>query len=180
MRVTVCFLSALFLFGCTGVDLAPQSVSNVDFSGTWLIDFGDSDSAPDLRDQGKRELYRRARSPVSREALRLGDGSGLTFIAHDFQVLSADKVDIEQSRDSMGIRYYPGIYRDISWGDRQRGLWEVEAGWEENELVVISTAKDLRVVERFVWTSQDRMRVNVAIDADGEDMAFARSFYRQP
>ena len=168
------------LCACSGVELAPQSLSNVDFTGTWLIDFSDSDSAPDLRNRGKGKVDRRARGAVSREALRIGDGSGLTFVAHDFQVLHADKVDIEQNRDSMGIRYYPGVYRDISWGERLRGLWDVEAGWEENDLVVISTAKDLRVIERFVWTSQDRMRVNVSIAADGEDLTFARSLYRQP
>ncbi|MEM7080926.1 MAG: hypothetical protein AAF513_20090, partial [Pseudomonadota bacterium] len=103
-------------------------------------------------------------------------GSGLEFVAHDFQVLTADKLTIEQNRDSMGIRYEPGVYRDVSWGERQRGLWEVYAGWELDDLVIISAAPDLKVTERLVRLSARRLRVDVAIRADGEDFQLQRFF----
>lgn len=180
-RIAVLLLGLVLLGGCAGVELAPQPTSKVEFSGIWLIDFSGSDSVPDLRHRtGGKTSRRRVRGAVNREALKLFNGSGLAFVVHDFQVLKADKLDIEQGRDSMGVQYSPGVYRDISWGERQRGLWEVQAGWQENDLLVISQAKDLRVVEQFSRPSENRLIVTVNITADDEDMVFVRRFYRQP
>lgn len=170
----------LTLGGCSsGPNLSPVNPAGVDFSGTWLIDFSDSDAVPDLRNRTGGKSVRRSNRPLTQEALRLTDGSGLAFVVHDFQVLRADKIDIEMNRDSMGIRYYPGVYRDISWGERQRGLWEVNAGWEDDVLVIISEARNLEVVERIQAQGRGRLRINVAIEADGEEIAFDRFFSRQ-
>ena len=111
--------------------------------------------------------------------MRIGDGSGFAFIAQDFQVLRADKLHIEQNPDSMGIRYNPGVYRDITWGERQRGLWEVNAGWEEDNLVIVSEANDLKVVERFRHADSGKLVIQVFIEADGEEMEFNRTFNRR-
>ena len=172
-------LLALILGGCSGIDLSPINPSGIDFSGEWVIDFGDSDEVPDLRNHRPQQSRRSVNPSVRREAMRIGDGSGFAFIAQDFQVLRADKLQIEQGRGSMGIRYSPGVYRDVTWGERQRGLWEVNAGWEEDNLVIVSEANDLKVVERFLQADSGQLVVQVSIEADGEEMAFNRTFNRR-
>ena len=176
-RRTLCWLlplGALLLGGCGGIDLDPNAPSGYEISGVWLLDEDASDAVPDLR----RLPARRARSSRSR-ALDIALGSPLTFIAHDFQILGAERLDIEQNRDSMGVRYHPGVYRDISWGNRQRGLWDVDAGWLEGDLMVRSSAKGLLVMETFVAEAQDRLLVQVYIEVDDvEPVTYARRFNR--
>ena len=179
-RLAMLGLLGLVMLGCSGIELSPVNSSGVDLSGEWLIYFGESDQVPDLRNRAPRKAKRRLNPTVRDEALRIGDGSGLAFVTHDFQVLHADKLQIEQNRDSMGIRYFPGVYRDVTWGQRQRGLWDVYAGWQEQELVVISEAKDLKVSERFARVAADILVVNVSVEADGEQMDFKRTFRRRP
>jgi hypothetical protein len=114
-----------------------------------------------------------------RDAVRIAKGSDLEFISVDFQVLRADKMIIELSRESMGIRYQPGVYRDISWGERQRGLWEVTAGWQEDNLVVISEAGRLRVVETLSRTAPNELSVRVNINIDSGEQEIVRVFNRR-
>lgn len=175
-------LSLLLLLSasCSGIKLSPDNPPGINYSGQWLIDFGDSDVIPDLRNRPPGRPSRRTQGTVNKEALRIADGSGLAFIVHDFQVLRADKVTIEQGPNSMGLDYEPGVYRDVSWGERQRGLWEVQAGWEEDQLVIISRTRTMRVVERLVFSGPDRLEVRLNIDADNEQLAFLRVFNRQP
>jgi hypothetical protein len=170
----------LLLAGCSGIKLSADNPPGINFSGQWLIDFGDSDVIPDLRNRPPGKPSRRTRGSVNSEALRIADGSGLAFIAHDFEVLRADKVTIEQGRSSMGLDYEPGVYRDVSWGERQRGLWEVQAGWEDEQLVIISSSRTMRVVERLSLAGPDRLEVRLYIDADNEQLEFLRAFNRQP
>ncbi len=168
------------MIGCSGIDLDTVNPPGVNLSGQWLVDFGDSDLVPDLRNRPPGKPSRRVQGTVSREALRVADGSAFAFIAHDFQVLRADKLTIEQNIDSMGLDYQPGVYRDVTWGERQRGLWEVLAGWEEQQLVIISKARNMRVEERLQLVSPDLLKVWVYIDANGEKLEFLRVFNRQP
>jgi hypothetical protein len=172
-------LLATILGGCSGIDLSPINPTGIDFGGEWVIDFGDSDQVPDLRNHRPQQKRRSVQPSVRREAMRIGDGSGFAFIAQDFQVLRADKLLIEQNPDSMGIRYSPGVYRDVTWGERQRGLWEVNAGWEEDNLVIVSEANNLKVIERFQRASSGQLIILVSIEADGEEMDFNRTFNRR-
>ena len=170
---------ALLLAACSSIELDETNPSNVNLDGTWILDFANSDDVPDMRDGLNRPKQRQPRNP--REAqiseIRGAIGSGLAFIVHDFEVLRADKMEIELNPDSMGIRYFPGVYRDVSWGERQRGLWEVYAGWELGDLVILSRAPDLRVMERM-QLSGDRLTVQVEIKADDEQRTLTRVFRR--
>lgn len=179
-RVSAIVAIVVAMIGCTGIDLDTVNPPGVNLSGQWLVDFGDSDLVPDLRNRPPGKPSRRVQGTVSREALRVADGSAFAFIAHDFQVLRADKLTIEQNMDSMGLDYHPGVYRDVTWGERQRGLWEVLAGWEEQQLVIISKARNMRVEERLELVSPDLLKVWVYIDASGEQLEFLRVFNRQP
>ena len=116
---------------------------------------------------------------VREELKRIGRGSGLAFIAHDFQVLKAKRLKIEQGSDSMGVQHWPGVYRDVTWGQRERGLWEVYAGWELNDLLIQSSSKDMRVLERYRQENKDQLRVQISINADGETIELQRVFRRE-
>ncbi|MEM9622063.1 MAG: hypothetical protein AAF993_10470 [Pseudomonadota bacterium] len=180
LRAKLALIVALLLgvSGCSSIELEEVNPIGVDLSGAWQLDMGASDEVPDLRNHrsksDQRRVQRAGRRGIPADFV-LGGGSGLSFIRQDFQVLSAKRLEIEQNRDSMGVRHRPGVYRDISWGERQRGLWEVRAGWEGRELVVISEASDLRVFERYA-RDDDRLEVNITVTADDEDFEFLRVF----
>lgn len=170
------------LASCTGIELVEENPRNLKLSGTWVLNVETSDATPDLKHglQERKSRRRAARNQrdIQQHEIRGALGSGLAFIVHDFQVLSADEIEIELNHDSMGIRYEPGIYRDVSWGKRERPLWEVYAGWEEDQLVIISTANRMRVVERHERRGNE-LWVGIAINADGEKRLLQRVFTRR-
>jgi len=124
-----------------------------------------------------RELIRRSRdSDVYRQ---IGDGTVFAFIAQDFPVLLADRLHIEQSRESMGIQYEPGTYRDVSFGEKERGLWTVSAGWNaQGQFIIYSDSDDIRGIETHELLDPSTLRVRLAVRADGGDLDLVRTFVR--
>lgn len=148
--------------GCTGIELDANPPPAFDLSGRWLLVESASESAP------------------SRRRLR-AQGGMLSFVTQDFPVLRATEMTIEQHRDSMGIRYDVGDYRDISWGTRQRGLWEVRAGWHEGNLLILSEANDADARETLSLSPDgERLTVDVRITSSGDDVDLTRVFRRAP
>ena len=176
MRVLRIILLSLPLLACSGIDLEEVNPQGVDLTGTWILDEGASDSTDGLRSKQRRRSDNQV-VERRREIVRAA-GSGLAFVTHDFQVLTADRITIEQNHDSVGIAHKPGVYRDVSWGERQRGLWEVYAGWENSDLVIISKAPDLSVFERYKAARQ-KLVVEVTIEADGDNRTINRVFTRR-
>ena len=158
-------LLALLLGACGGPSLNSVPPAGFDLQGEWQL----------VRDQSELDAegddYIRMRSGNRRELARGG-------MARDFPVVRADAMRIEQNRDSMGISYSTGDYRDISWGRRDRGMWQINAGWVDDELYIISQAHDAKGTE--VWSlSPDGkiLRVFVEIDA-GEKVQLDRVYRR--
>lgn len=146
--------------GCSGIELESRPPPGFDLSGHWQLIEDDSETTPSHR-------HLRAR------------GGMIGFVTQDFPVLRARTMDIEQSRDSMGIRYDGSEYRDVSWGIRQRGLWEVRTGWNEGQLVIISDADDAEAREVMTLSeNSQRLSVDVRIDSGGEDLDITRVFER--
>ena len=129
---------------------------------------------------GRARVPRRGNDEIGKQRTEIlgAAGSGFAFIVHDYQVLSADKLTIEQNHDSMGIAHEPGVYRDVSWGERQRGLWEVYAGWEDRHLLIISKAPDMLVTERYM-VKGNRLDVAVKIQADDAERVLRRVYNRR-
>jgi hypothetical protein len=121
---------------------------------------------------------RRRQMSTAAEIRRIRRGSGLAYVAHDFQVLDAKRMRIELGSDSMGIQHFPGIYRDVSWGTRDRGIWTVQAGWDDDVLVVASKTRGISVLERYQLQGPDRLVVSLDIEADGNVRSINRSFRR--
>lgn len=177
LMLVVCLLAVVALTACSRIELAETNPADVRLSGTWILDESASDPTPNLRDGLRNRRQGRGPQEIRQREIRGALGSGLSFIVHDFQVLSAQRLRIELNHDSMGIDYEPGVYRDVSWGLRERNLWEVYAGWEMDELVIISTANEMRVVERLKRRG-DELRVSIDIKADDESRKLVRVFQR--
>ena len=79
----------------------------------------------------------------------------------------------------MGIRYENGAYRDVSWGERKRGLWQVSAGWLEGALVISSKASDASARESMRLSDNgQRMTVRVEVKSGGDNLSVLRTFDR--
>jgi len=150
--------AALTLAGCGSVPLETRAPAGFDLSGRWQLVDALSDPAP-----AGRPLRRR--------------GFSLAFAAADFPVLQARRLSIEQNRDSMGVNYDGDDYRDVSWGERQRGLWQVNAGWLDGALMILSEAPDAEARE-VLRLDGDRLVVNVEVSSGGETLTRTRVFER--
>ena len=155
--VLVCWLAG----GCANVVLDAEAPAGFDLGGAWELDPASSEVTPEVR-------RLRAR------------GISIAMVAQDFPVLYCRTMEIEQNTDSMGIAYDGADYRDVSWGVRQRGLWEVNAGWDEGRLKILSKAADARAEETMTLVEAGaRMVVRVTIDADGDNLDITRVFTRR-
>lgn len=175
----------IVLFGlaaCSTPRLSPEVRSGFDISGSWTLDPSRSDVAPDsarLVDQMDRDLIRGARSSTLRN--RIGDGTIFAFIGQDFPVLLAERLTIEQSRESLGIRYEPGTYRDVSFGEKERGLWTISAGWDDRgSFVIFSDSDDIRATEAHTLLDASTLRIRLSVRADGGDLDLVRTFVKTP
>ena len=78
----------------------------------------------------------------------------------------------------MGVQHWPGVYRDVTWGQRDRGLWG-HAGWEHNDLLIQSKSKDMGVLERYQLLGNDQLNIQITVNADGETIDLRRVFCRE-
>jgi hypothetical protein len=158
--VTTLALAAV-LAGCGAIELDDRAPTPFDLQGRWVLVPGASDEAPE-----RRRLQ--------------AQGGMLMFVTQDFPVLRTRELEVEQGRDSMGIRYDGENYRDVSWGERRRGLWEVRAGWNEGRLLILSKASDAEGQEIFTLSPDgNRLTIDVDIRASGDRVAVTRVFVRQ-
>ena len=153
-RLTLLCAGFLLLTGCGQIPLEESAPEQFDLSGHWVQ--ADNMQAPRGRNSGR--------------------ASG--FMAQDFPLLVAREMRIEQDARSMGIEYARGSYRDVTWGERRRGVWEVRAGWHEGALHIYSAAADISAAE--IWRlSADGQRLDIQISVKGNrDQEFQRAFRR--
>ncbi len=174
MRVML-FVIALLQAACGSTPLNTDVPAVFDLNGHWVVHAPLSDPPLDRR---------RLQAAADRALLDMRSDSseadaGLIWIVEDFPGVVADSMVIEQDSASMGIRYQGGVYRDLSWGERRRGLWQVSAGWHEGSLLIESRADDARAREVFTL-SPDRSRLIVVTElkAGGDTLVNRRVFDR--
>ncbi|MDA1075120.1 MAG: hypothetical protein O3A63_10225 [Proteobacteria bacterium] len=181
LQYTAWVLLTLSLAACSSIDLEETIPLVFDLNGEWQINHELSDLPPDQRKMmeqaQRRDMEHRPNS--SNRAIR-NAGSAMSFVNHDFPVLVANEMKIEQNADSMGIRYDKGAYRDVSWGYRERGLWEVTAGWSvEGNLVIYSETDDAEVTETYsLQDGRKRLVVVIQVDVDRENFIVTRVYDR--
>ena len=80
-------IAATGLAACSsGPQLSTVNPAGLDFSGTWLIDFSESNTVADLGDP-RRPGTRPGQRMTRKDAVRIATGSDLEYISNDFQVL---------------------------------------------------------------------------------------------
>lgn len=175
-RNLVCILAVVAVTACSGVPLNVEPPKRFDIGGQWALNTERSDLPPNTR-----QIMARADRDFVNGRAGLPSGGALAFVAQDFPVLEAKSMVIEQDGDSMGIRYDTGVYRDVSWGERKRGLWKIYAGWVEGDLVIISRASDTVGREIFqLHKDGQTLVVKIEANSDGEKLTAVRTFERVP
>ena len=174
-RPTLALLALALLAGCTSLSEVPPV--GFDLSGEWVLDEGASDPPPDIDAIRRREDRRVARG---RQEDPTASGA---FVAHDFPVLAATRLVVEQDRRSMGVYYWRGEdsnYVDFTWGSRERNFWRVRTGWQEGELVILSERGGVEGAERLILENGGRrLRITVTVDTGGEKVRSERVFDRR-
>ena len=155
----------------TPLDVAAPA--GFDLSGVWVLDAGASDAAPD-----PKAIRRREDRDVALGRQTNAEASS-AFVAQDFPVVSAQRMTIEQDARSMGIDYDNGAYRDVSWGERERDYWRVQAGWQDGALVIRSRRDLTEGVETMRLQGAGRLRVDVLVKTGGRDVEVTRVFERR-
>ncbi|MCB1684907.1 MAG: hypothetical protein R3E82_11825 [Pseudomonadales bacterium] len=164
IRILGAPLVILALAACSGTPLEPPPRS-FDLGGDWVLDASASTTP--------------AGPPPESLRPRRGD-LATRFLAQDFPVLFAERMQIEQNRDSMGIDFGQGAYRDISWGERDRGPWRVQAGWREGQLHVYSRTHDASSRELYSLSPDgQRLTIDIEVDNAGRRQSFTRVFTRR-
>ena len=170
-------LAILCFLGCSSLVLEERTPVETHFSGRWILNVPLSEI---LEPDSSRENEDSSVRIFSKEIMRPNVADPFVFISHDFHVLDAKKISVELGLISAGLDYSPGVYRDVTFGQRRRGLWHVYAGWEDKELVIVSKADGLNVIERFAMLNPDRMRVVVNVRVEKEERRVVKVFDRSP
>lgn len=169
---SLAFGVAFLLPACSTLD--PSVPRGFDLTGDWVLDRDASDAPPDIdaiRRREDRDVVRGRQSDAAASA---------AFAVQDFPVLTATRLEIEQDDESMGIRYDGVLYRDISWGMRERDLWRVHAGWDEGDLVIRSVRGATKGSETFALERNGMLlRVRVDIETGGQDVRSVRVYRRR-
>lgn len=157
------------MVGCASINY--EIPKTFDLTGSWVLDEDSSDTTPDLSKIQKSE-QRRAIS--GRQSDPTGSAS---FIVHDFPVVAAEKMRIEQDVDSMGIQYEDAPYADYKWGRQLRNRWRIEVGWNGEALLISKTRDSVRGSETYTLNGNIltvRVRVNTASERIVLDRVFTR------
>ena len=163
-----CLVLIGLLFSACATPLVTDNPQQVNLSGRWQLVPELSDLPPEFAPNNDG-----ARSTRERRDDHLGSLRA---------VVRARVMTIEQTGTSMGIDYDGFPYRDVSWGKRTRGTFEVSTGWEEDALHIRSKRGRMILSERY-RLSTDKQQLTVTVRFRGGSQsgrAFTRTFARQP
>ncbi len=160
----------VFLVGCAGINYEiPQSF---DLTGSWILDEESSDVTPDLskiqESEQRRAISGRQSDPTD----------SATFIVHDFPVVAAETLRIEQDAESMGIQFKEAPYVDYKWGRQVRNRWRIEVGWSGESLVISKARDSVRGSETYTLNG-NVLTIRVRVNAGKERMVLDRIYTRE-
>ena len=97
-------------------------------------------------------------------------------------MITATEMTIGQDPQSMGIEYPNQPYRDIKWGEQKRGLFTIDAGWEEQRLIIVTKSEPMTVHEVYSLSDAGNT-LTLEIDLSSKrigDRHVTRVFTRKP
>ena len=167
----------LCLVGCSALDLDQRKPEKVDFSGHWVLNLPLSEGVIESP-RSRNDVF--DSDQIKTEGMASADLlDPFVFVSHDFHIINAQSLTIELDAVSAGLDYEPGTYRDVTFGERRRGLWNIYAGWDGDDLVILSRANKLQVIERLSLVNPKRLRIIVGIQAERENRDFVKVFDRK-
>ncbi len=167
----------LGLVGCSAIDLDQRKPGKVDFSGHWELNLPLSEGVIE-NPRSRSDVF--DSDLIKTEGLARADLlDPFVFVSHDFHIINAQSLTIELDPISAGLDYQPGTYRDVTFGERRRGLWDIYGGWDGDDLVILSRADRLQVRERISLVSPNRLRIIVGIEAEKRNRGFVKVFDRK-
>ena len=198
-ELVVCTLVALALLsvgGCSAIDLDQQPPQGFDLSGTWQLNSvlsdppssagvarrpagGNAGARPPNQGQGRRQGRGRATKQRGQAggpagSNRRGGGPRLPILKHT-------RVAIQQDYESLGMDFDGSGYRDVSWGQRNRGEETINAGWQEGDLVIQTKGGRRAILERYTLSEDgNRLTVVVKLDGNRQKQSFRRVFEKLP
>ena len=114
-----------YLLGCSALDLNQRKPEKVDFSGYWVLNLPLSEGVIE-NPRSRNDVFDSDR--IKTEGMASEDLlDPFVFVSHDFHIISAQSLTIELDPISAGLLYQPGTYRDLTFGERKRGLWDIYA-----------------------------------------------------
>ena len=166
-----------YLLGCSALDLDQRKPEKVDFSGRWVLNLPLSEGVTE-NSRPQNDVF--DPDQIRTEGMASADLlDPFVFVSHDFHIINARSLTIELDPISAGLDYQPGTYRDVTFGVRRRGLWDIYAGWDGDDLVILSRADKLQVMERISLVSPNRLRIIVGIEAEKKNRDFVKVFDRK-
>ena len=173
-------LLSSFLFclvGCSALDLDQRKPEKVDFSGHWELNLPLSEGVTE-NSRPQNDVF--DPNQIRTEGMASADLlDPFVFVSHDFHIINAQSLTIELDPVSAGLNYQPGTYRDVTFGERRKGLWDIYAGWDGDDLVILSRADKLQITERYSPVSPNRLRIMVGIEVERENRDFVKVFDRK-
>ncbi len=96
-------------------------------------------------------------------------------------MVTTTQMTIAQDAASMGIEYPGSPYRDLKWGTQKRGLFTIEAGWDDKQQLIVVTKSDpLNVREIYTLTDADTLVLQIDLQGKHVDSRhLTRVFVRQ-
>ena len=173
------FSTGLALTACATGSLytTPEST---DFSGSWILDEENSDTVflrPDFKKAKGGNGRRPPNSGRGAQANRKpGAGNKPANSPQLTPAMVARAMTIEMDETSMGISYPKDTYRDVDWGKREVRNTEIDAGWQENQLVIKTKSSRGTLVETYELVDNGQ-RLLQTISIKGA--RFSRDYQRQ-
>jgi len=156
--------------------LETRSPVAVDLSGTWELDARHSDLAPPLGHRSRSEVEDSDGTGASGEGPpRFGGPMPL------LPMVSATEMTIAQDPQSMGIDYPNQPYRDVKWGTQKRSFFTIDAGWDEQRLIIETKSQPLTVREIYsLSASGDTLTLQIELNGKRmNDLHLTRVFTRK-
>ena len=167
----------LCFVGCSAFDLDQRKPEKVDFSGHWVLNLPLSEGVIESP-RSRNDVF--DSDQIKTEGMASADLlDPFVFVSHDFHIINAESLTIELDAVSAGLDYQPGTYRDVTFGERRRGLWDIQAGWDGDDLVILSRTDKLQVKERMSLVSPNRLHIIVGIEAEKKNRDFVKVFDRK-
>lgn len=183
-------LSSVLLISACSIKLDRISPDGTDLSGVWLLDESASQRVV-LQAQGRQANTDGMSGGMGGGGAGMGGNATTAGNGQTGQgggrggqattpAMRAQQMTIEQNYDSMGVAYPNELYRDVDWGNKEFFREIVNAGWQENALIIISESEQMTLTETYQLNPAGNVLTQtISIESRGGANEFVRVFNKK-